>query len=128
MKYFYLFTLLFVFSLPQLTTAAPYASSPKKNAVEEKIKKNDTRFAKFKKGVKEMSAKQKAKIDKRIAKLKKKMAAAEAGSGGIKLGLVIVLIGALIAVLGLAGVADLLITIGVIVLVVGLVLWLLDAI
>ncbi|MEM0991888.1 MAG: hypothetical protein AAGI49_02585 [Bacteroidota bacterium] len=77
---------------------------------------------------KNFSAKKKAKLQKRIEKMKTKMQkrAAGADTSGIKLGLVILLIGVIIAVLGLAGVADLLITIGIIVLAVGLVLWLIN--
>ncbi|HLF62642.1 MAG TPA: hypothetical protein VI603_02770 [Saprospiraceae bacterium] len=49
-------------------------------------------------------------------------------SSGVGLALVIVLVGAALALLGFVGIADLLISIGLVVLVVGLVIWLITAI
>jgi Flp pilus assembly protein TadB len=60
--------------------------------------------------------------------LNKLFAKSAAGdSSGIGLAIAIILIGALLALLGLVGVADLLISIGIVVLVVGLVIWLITA-
>jgi Flp pilus assembly protein TadB len=53
--------------------------------------------------------------------------AARGDTSGIGLALAIILIGALLALLGLVGIADLLIAIGVVVLVVGLVIWIFTA-
>lgn len=66
------------------------------------------------------------RLGKLFDKLIKK-ASAPADTSGIGLALVIIIVGAIVAVLGLAGVADLLISIGLIVLVVGLVIWLFTA-
>lgn len=50
----------------------------------------------------------------------------ESATSGVTLGLIIILAGALIALLGFAGIADFLVTIGLVILIVGLILWLVD--
>lgn len=81
-----------------------------------------------------LTGKKRAKAEKKLNKIKKKIAKknakedGEKDASGVELGLVIVLVGLLVAILGFAGVADILVTIGIVVLVVGLVLWLLKAI
>jgi Flp pilus assembly protein TadB len=87
---------------------------------------------KLKEKVDQINAKQKKRMEKRLNFLKEKLAKEKFAKKGdstkaspVRVGLVVILIGALLAVLGLAGVADLLISIGVIVLVVGLIFWLL---
>lgn len=66
------------------------------------------------------------RLAKLLTKLQQKAAAGDAS--GVGLALVIILVGALLAVLGFIGIADLLITIGIVVLAVGLVIWLITAI
>ncbi|MEM8528147.1 MAG: hypothetical protein AAGG68_26120 [Bacteroidota bacterium] len=127
MKTFYLL-LIFLFVGMFSLEAAPYAAAPHqdKTALE---KEELTAKKTFKEKFKDWSAKRKVKREKRAEKFKAKLAKyASPGKGGVRLGLVIVLIGALIAVLGLAGVANILITVGLIVLVVGVAIWLIDAI
>lgn len=85
---------------------------------------------KFEEKVKTFSAKKQAKFQKKLDKLEHKLNkknAPEDISDGVRTGLIIVAVGAIIALLGLSGVADILITIGLVVLLIGLILWLLDA-
>lgn len=96
--------------------------------------------AAFEAKIEGLSAKKQTKWHKRITKLKdkihaklaksaKKMSASEArADGGISIGLIILLVGVLIAILGFAGIGDILVTIGLVVLVVGLILWLIGRI
>jgi Flp pilus assembly protein TadB len=128
MKYCYLFALFFVLSLSQLEAAVPYASVPKETVVEEKTDQKNKQLTQFKERIKNISAKQKVKMDERLNKLNKKLVAAEAGERGIKVGLILIGIGAVLGILGfLAGLGNLLVTIGGVILVVGLILWLFDA-
>ena len=73
---------------------------------------------------KQLSEKKKAKLQKKLNKKLEKHREA----GGVRVGLGILLVGAIIAVLGLAGLGGLLITIGIIVLAIGLAFWLLSLI
>lgn len=88
--------------------------------------------------VSKLSDKQKAKLDKKLSKIQQKIDKRQAkrakkgkksfdqvkANSGVGTGLLIVLVGVLLAVLGFAGVADILVTIGLVVLVIGLILWL----
>ncbi len=84
------------------------------------------------------TGKKRAKFEKKMNKIKKKIEKkkrkknarldGEQDTSGVELGLVIVLVGLLVAILGFAGVADILVSIGIVVLVVGLILWLLKVI
>lgn len=90
--------------------------------------------AKFKEKVKTFTAKQQHKMEKRMAKIQKKLDRQRdqinqnSETSGVRLGIVLALIGLLLAVLGFAGIAEILVTIGIVVLVVGLILWLIQAI
>lgn len=68
----------------------------------------------------------KSKVANLLYKLNTKAAAGD--SSGVGLAVIIILIGAALALLGLVGIADLLISIGLIVLAVGLIIWLFTAI
>lgn len=86
----------------------------------------------LKEKLQQFSAKKRAKLKKKFKKIKKKLDRKRSADGtnersAVGTGLVIVLIGLLVAILGFAGIADILVTIGIVVLVVGLFLWLLGA-
>ena len=68
----------------------------------------------------------KQKVSNLLTKLSARAGAGDAS--GVGLALIIILVGAALALLGLFGIADLLITVGLAVLVVGLIIWLITAI
>ncbi|HKK76659.1 MAG TPA: hypothetical protein VJ953_16400 [Saprospiraceae bacterium] len=82
----------------------------------------------FQKKIKNFSAKQQKKFDRKMKRINNKLNkrhASEDVRDGVRTGLVIVVIGAALALLGLTGIADILVSIGLVVLVLGLLFWLL---
>ncbi|MCB0629373.1 MAG: hypothetical protein R2824_06580 [Saprospiraceae bacterium] len=123
-----LFVLCFQFT--QAAVVRPLAPAEKQLTLEQQEK-----LKAFEEKVSNLSAKDQEKLDKKLKKIQnkidkrakkgKKSVNQEKVNSGIGLGLVIVLVGVLIAILGFAGIADILVTIGLVVLVIGLILWLL---
>ena len=112
-------------------------ASPSDKATSEEVSQES--FRSFKEKFESFSEKKQVKIKKKLNRLKDKIdtylakkAAKEEGiakeeaTSGVALGLIVILAGALIAILGFAGIADFLVTIGLIILIVGLILWLVD--
>ena len=102
------------------------------DAQSEVLKENGLTKETLKEKLQQFSAKKRAKLEKKFKKIKKKLDRKRSADGtnatsGVRTGLVIVLIGVLVAGLGFAGIADIFVTIGIVVLVVGLFLWLLSA-
>jgi Flp pilus assembly protein TadB len=119
---FTLFMLAFLISLTPTRVMAGSATVDYGQMLEKKQ-------SNFEKKIKDLSSKQKAKLDKKVSKIKKKLdrrGSAEEARDGVRTGLIILGIGAIIALLGLTGVGDILITIGLVVLILGLIFWLLD--
>jgi len=127
--------ILFVASLISLQLPISIASTPAPSINTEQ----QTQLDAFEKKMKGFSEKKQNRVKKRLIKLKDKIESKLAkreekkaplfkteDTSGVALGLIIVLAGALVAVLGLAGVADILITIGLVVLIIGLIVWLID--
>lgn len=82
----------------------------------------------FETKIKNFSAKQQQKLDRKLKQINKKLHKqhpSEEVREGVRTGLIIVAVGAVLALIGLTGVADLLVTIGLAVLVLGLIFWLL---
>lgn len=100
------------------------------DAQSEVLKENGLTKETLKEKLQQFSAKKRAKLEKKFKKIKNKLDGRRSADGtnansGVRTGLIIVLIGLLVAILGFAGIADILVTIGIVVLVVGLFLWLL---
>ncbi len=86
----------------------------------------------LKEKVQGMNERQKRRMEKKINFVKNKMAdnklthkKSGEGAGPVRVALTVILVGALLAILGFAGLGGLLINIGVLVLVIGLIIWLL---
>lgn len=132
---FLLSIMIFLFIMPGESVAvhtAPPVESSKVVEKAELMKAQQGVARKYKRAQKKLERQEKRMEHKRqrLGKLFDKLikkASAPADTSGIGLALVIIIVGAIVAVLGLAGIADLLISIGLIVLVVGLVIWLFTA-
>lgn len=77
-----------------------------------------------------LSQRKQAKLERKVQKLKDKLNVGTSPqeteeTGTVRLGLVVLLVGAIVAILGFAGIGSILIQIGIVVFAVGLVLWLL---
>ena len=124
---------LFLFALSLQAFAYITPGVHKENLTQEEKE----RLAEFEAKIENFSDKQKEKLQKKLSRIEAKIDAKNAriakkakedrraGTSKFGLGLTIILVGAIVAILGFAGIADILISIGVIVLLIGLILWLL---
>ncbi len=128
-KSYLLTTLLILFSA-SLTFAgqrAPEQASSPNNAL------TTSDEASFKAKLEDLSERQKRKLERRTERLKrwfgKNLSPQDSqDTGAARLGLAILLVGAIVAVLGFVGIGSILIELGLVVLVVGLAIWLIGLI
>jgi len=83
---------------------------------------------KFKQKIENLSAKHQKKLKRKVRKLKNKIVKKNERPNdtrdAVRLGLAVLLVGAILSILGFAGIAELLVTIGLVVFGIGLALWL----